>query len=504
MNKPSKIWLGLFAAGILSACATGPASQVGGLPLERQTLAANDGWAALDAGVSGGAAATAENVFTVSSRKELVDAFHKAGDAPKIILVKGSINLSTDDTGNELTEKDYAVAPYNFNEYMKAYAPAVWNVKLEKGRPVRDLTGPQEEAREASVKRQRAQVQIVVPSNTSIIGLGKDAKIVRGNLVVGFMGDVAKNAASATQNVIIRNITFEDAFDYFPGWDPGDSWKLDKSYPGCQEAYVDGNVGPQKCPGGRWNSEYDSISVNGGKRVWIDHCTFSDGDRPDKKFPPVFPFPHNEITQKVQHHDGAIDITNGADLVTVSFSHFKDHDKTNLIGGSDSKGPVDAGKLRATFHHNYYENIGQRMPRVRFGQVHVYNSYFVGDATAADDPKLNVYQNHLRAIERKTANNVFRQALGVGKDSAIYSENNVFDINNGGADVVAVNMGGKVFFDAGSVVNGAPTDLLKAANAVGKPLTADVGWKPTLYGSKVLPAAEVKDYVKANAGAGKL
>lgn len=501
---PSRIYLGLCMAGLISACTVEPVQQASNLPVERQPLPAKDGWAALGEGTTGGAAAKAENVFTVTSRKELVEAFQKAGDAPKIIFVKGSINLSTDDTGHELTEKDYAVAPYDFNTYMKEYAPAVWNKNLVKGKPVRDLTGPQEEAREASVKRQRAQVQIVVPSNTSLIGVGADAKIIRGNLVVGFMGSPEKGASQATENVIIRNITFEDAFDYFPAWDPGDSWKIDKNYPGCQEAYVDANVGPQRCPGGRWNSEYDNISINGGKRVWIDHCTFSDGDRPDKKFPPVFPFPHNEITQKVQHHDGAIDITNGADLVTVSFNHFKDHDKTDLIGGSDSKGPVDSGKLRVTLHHNFYDNIGQRMPRVRFGQVHVYNSYFSGDATAADDPKLNTYQNHLRAIERKTANNVFRQALGAGKESAIYSENNAFDIVNGGADVAVVNMGGTAFFDKGSIVNGAPTDLLKAANAVGKPMSADVGWTPTLYGTSVLPATEVKDYVKAHAGAGKL
>lgn len=479
--------------GILGGCATADYGMGEGASsnrdLGREVLPANDGWAAGEGPVTGGSAARAENDFTVTTRKELFDAVAKAGNAAKIIRVKGTINLSSDDSGRELVEKDYAVAPYNFDEYMKTYAPAVWNTKLEKGRPNRKLAGPQEEAREASVKKQRTQITLKLTSNTTIVGLGKDAKIVKGNIWIG----------PEAENVIIRNIAFEDAFDYFPGWDPGDSFKIDSSYPGCQEAFVDGNTGPQKCPGGRWNSEYDSISVNGGKRVWIDHCSFSDGERSDKLFPPVFPFPHNEITQKVQHHDGTVDITNGANFVTISYSVFKDHDKAFLIGGSDSS-KIDTGKLNVTIHNNYFDNVGQRMPRVRFGKVHSYNNYFVGDAHGNDDPKLSAYENHVNVLKDKPKGNIFRQALGAGKDSAIYSESNFFEIKNGGSEFAVGNMGGNVFFDTGSIVNGQAFVL-----NVSKPLKPDVGWKPTLYGNnKVRPAAEVPAYVKANAGPGKL
>lgn len=490
--KKSVLAMSVAMIGILGACATmdGNEGATQSADIGRQTLMPGDGWAAGNGTVTGGSAAKAENDVTVSTRKAFVDALKKAGNEPKIIRIKGTINLSTDDSGRELTEKDYAVAPYNFDEYMKAYAPATWNTKLEKnGRPLRKLTGPQEEARQASVKKQRAQIEIMIPSNTTIVGVGSDAKIVKGNLRIG--GDA--------ENVIIRNIAFEDAFDYFPGWDPGDSFKIDKSYPGCQDTFVDANTGPQKCPGGRWNSEYDSISVNGGKRVWIDHCSFNDGDRQDKMFPPVYPFPQNEITQKVQHHDGMVDITNGADFVTISYSVFKDHDKAFLIGGSDSS-KLDPGKLNVTIHNNYFENVGQRAPRVRFGKVHTYNNYFVGDAAGNDDPKLSGYENHVNSLKGKHTHNIFRQALGAGKDSAIYSEANVFEIKNGGSEFAVVNMGGKVFFDQGSIVNGKPFEL-----KVSKPLSPDVGWKPTLYGkNKVRPASEVPAYVKANAGPGKI
>ena len=32
--------------------------------------------------------------------------------------------------------------------------------------------------------------------------------------------------------------------------------------------------------------------------------------------------------------------------------------------------------LRVTLHHNLFESIGQRTPRVRFGKVHVYNNLY--------------------------------------------------------------------------------------------------------------------------------
>jgi pectate lyase len=457
-------------------------------------MPANYGWAAAQGPVTGGAAAKPEHDFTVSTRKQFVDALAKAGTSPKIIRITGTINLSSDDAGRELTEKDYAVAPYSFAEYTKAYAPAVWNRKLEKGRPVRKLTGPQEDARVASSKRQRAQVEIEVPSNTTLIGVGKDARIIKGNLRI----------KGGTENVIIRNIAFEDAFDYFPAWDPGDSFRIDKSYPGCQDTFEDANTGPQKCPGGRWNSEYDNISVNGGKRVWIDHCTFSDGDRPDRLFPPVFPFPQNEITQKVQHHDGLVDITNGADFVTISYSVFRDHDKAFLIGGSDSN-QFDPGKLNVTIHNNYFENVGQRAPRVRFGQVHVFNNFYAVNATGLGSAK-TAFERQQQELSAKATHNIARGILGVGKDSAIYSEANVFDVINGGADVaLTVFSGGTRAFDQGSLLNGKAVNLVSEANAAsGKNLSADAGWKPTLYGIELKPATEVAEHVKANAGAGKL
>jgi pectate lyase len=209
-------------------------------PETGQTTPAGKRWLGFGpGGTTGGSDAADENIFTINNRAELVKALQANGTPgeAKIILVKGTINLCVDDNNNELFEKDYTDPGYNFEDYVEAYKPSIWNVKLESnGRPLRSLTGPLEEARKKSAEKQKKRILIEVTSNTSIIGIGKDAKIIKGNLFIG----------NGTENVIIRNITFEDSFDYFPVWDPGDSYKIRPEYPGAQAEYIDEKTGPQK------------------------------------------------------------------------------------------------------------------------------------------------------------------------------------------------------------------------------------------------------------------
>jgi pectate lyase len=102
----------------------------------------------------------------------------------------------------------------------------------------------------------------------------------------------------------------------------------------------------------------DCISIDGASHVWVDHCTFTNGG------------------------DGNVDIKNGADYVTVSWCIFQytrstNHDFSNLIGHDDGNGGTDMGHLLVTFHHNWYSTwCHERMPSVRFGKAHIYNTYF--------------------------------------------------------------------------------------------------------------------------------
>ena len=99
----------------------------------------------------------------------------------------------------------------------------------------------------------------------------------------------------------------------------------------------------------------DGIQVETSTRVWIDHNTMRNG------------------------YDGAIDIKRGSDCVTVSWNKVSSHDKTMLLGHSDDNASQDRGKLRVSYHHNWFDGTNQRHPRVRFGNpVHVYNNYYGG------------------------------------------------------------------------------------------------------------------------------
>ncbi len=116
-------------------------------------------------------------------------------------------------------------------------------------------------------------------------------------------------------------------------------------------------------PGG---DESDAISIEGNgtsgdvENVWIDHnelfsSTKSDCDGAgDTEF------------------DGLIDVKKGARRITISYNHLHDHQKTGLLGSSDT----DDTERYITFHHNWYENVVSRSPLHRFGYVHLYNNYY--------------------------------------------------------------------------------------------------------------------------------
>ncbi len=174
--------------------------------------------------------------------------------------------------------------------------------------------------------------KISVGSNKTIAGIcGAE---IHGHLELG-----------GSTNVIVRNIKIV-------GYGAGDC-KLDPDY--------DSSTG---CSSGN-----DAISVQkNAHHIWFDHCDISDGT------------------------DGNLDITNGANYVTVSWTKFhysartdnegddstgaSGHRYSNLIGGTDSPSTYDdANALNVTWHHNWWaERVVERQPRVRFGKNHLFNN----------------------------------------------------------------------------------------------------------------------------------
>ncbi|MFI6760578.1 polysaccharide lyase family 1 protein [Micromonospora sp. NPDC050417] len=409
--------------------------------LGRQALPANDGWAAAGPGTTGGSTATADQIHVVDSRAELVaalggdNATNRSNATPKIIYVQGSVDGFEAADGTLLDCADLADPEYTLPAYLAAYDPAVW------GRVA--PSGPLEAARVRSVANQTRQTQINVGPNTTIVGL-RGAKLTGLTLML----DTASNS-------IIRNLTFVDARDCFPAWAP-----------------TDGEAG-------NWNSQFDLISVRRSENVWVDHSTFTDGDNPDSAQPVYFGRPY-------QVHDGSLDITHTASRVTVSYNRFTDRDKVMLIGSSNTVGP-DVGRLNVTLHHNLFAGTLQRLPRVRFGQVDLYNNHY------------------------QLAGPDFQYALGVGVQSALYAENNYFALAGGiAAEDLLYDWGGTAVTERGSWVrtgNGwpRPTSLLDAYNASHDPdLGADAGWTPTLRADPPLPTALVPLAVQLLAGANRI
>lgn len=176
-----------------------------------------------------------------------------------------------------------------------------------------------------------------------------DVEIGSNKTIVGTCGAEVHGHIdiSEVSNVIIRNLTIV-------GYGEGDC-SLDPDFnadEGC-------------------SSGVDAISVErNSHHVWFDHCAVRDGT------------------------DGNLDITNGANFVTVSWTKFSytprtddvggdstgaaGHRFSNLVGGTDSPDDFDdANALNVTWHHNWWaDNVVERQPRVRFGQNHLFNNYY--------------------------------------------------------------------------------------------------------------------------------
>ncbi|MDZ4848085.1 MAG: hypothetical protein SGI77_02230 [Pirellulaceae bacterium] len=152
--------------------------------------------------------------------------------------------------------------------------------------------------------------RVYLGSNKTIYSRNGKAAIHRGTLEI-----------RRKQNVIIRNLNFRDL------------WVLDPT--GKYD---------------RWGWDY--VVIDESHHVWVDHCNFD------------------------RAYDGMIDIKKGSDLVTLSWNVFRDQKKCMLVGHSDSKTAesLDQGKLSVTFHHNWFDRIEERIPRMRFGNAHVFNN----------------------------------------------------------------------------------------------------------------------------------
>ena len=251
-----------------------------------------------------------------------------------------------------------------------------------------------------------------------VVSIGSN-KTVAGLCGAEIHGHLAINKSS---NVILRNIKIV-------GYAVGNC-ALDPSYSsatGC-------------------SSGDDAISIEGqSDHVWLDHDDVSDGT------------------------DGNLDITQGSDFITISWTKFhyssartdptgsdstgaNGHRFSNLVGSSDSNGSQDTGHLAITWHHDWWADyVVERQPRVRFGRVHVFNNLYtsVGDS----------------------------YCIGVGVSANLRTESNVF-------------MGVKTPLDTTSY-----SDATSAVRSTGNVYSGTSGASPAdLNGSSVFDPASMYTY----------
>jgi pectate lyase len=228
---------------------------------------------------------------------------------------------------------------------------------------------------------------------------------------------------------------------------------------------------------GSGTREYDNLSLRNATHVWVDHCTLR-----RRRSHPAARAAFALGRPRVQRHDGLLDITRQSDCVTVSWNHFRDHDKSGA-GGWQRPCQRRRRPLRVTLPP---QPLGRREGAC---------------AARALWPGAPV-QQPVHGEGRHAARLQHRRRPAARASSA---QNNVWVRRRpraGSAPAALVRRHAAVA-DSGSLLNGQPVDLLAALRRTqpDRTLERDPRWSPTLFGPLV-PAADTASRVRRGAGAG--
>lgn len=189
--------------------------------------------------------------------------------------------------------------------------------------------------------------------------------------------------------------------------------------------------------GFRTRSDGDGISLFGATNVWIDHVSMSNCA------------------------DGLIDAIMGSTGVTISNCHFARHNDVMLLGASGSTASLDT-KMQVTVAFNHFgKGLVQRMPRARWGFVHVVNNdythwlmYAIG---GSHGPTIISQGNRFIAPQDRNAKEVTKRDYAMPSEwgrwqwrsQGDYFLNGAFFVQSG-----SPNFGGR--FGSNNVINAKP------------------------------------------------
>ncbi|KAK1373329.1 Pectate lyase [Heracleum sosnowskyi] len=159
--------------------------------------------------------------------------------------------------------------------------------------------------------------ELIMTSNKTIDGRGVQVHIAFGaGLMIQFV-----------QNIIIHNLHIHD---------------IQAANGGMIRSSVDHF-------GLRTRSDGDGISVFGSSHIWVDHVSMCNCT------------------------DGLIDVVAASTAVTISNCHFTRHNEALLFGATDGFTNDKIMQVTLSFNH-FGKGLVQRMPRCRYGFVHVVNN----------------------------------------------------------------------------------------------------------------------------------
>lgn len=161
------------------------------------------------------------------------------------------------------------------------------------------------------------QQELIMTSDKTIDGRGADVHIAFGaGITIQFIKNVIIHGVKIYNTVKKSGGLIRDAADHF---------------------------------GLRTESDGDGISIFGAQDVWIDHVSMRNCQ------------------------DGLIDAIFGSTAITLSNNHFTDHNEALLFGASDSHSQDAKMQITVAFNH-FGKRMIQRMPRCRWGFIHVVNN----------------------------------------------------------------------------------------------------------------------------------
>ena len=170
----------------------------------------------------------------------------------------------------------------------------------------------------------------------------------------------------------------------------------------------------------------DAITVQRAQHIWIDHCDLT-----------------ATRTDLVGTYDDLIDINHASDFVTVSWTHLHDAFDEGLVGNSPSPAAMleDPGHLTVTYHHNWFQDVDNHSPRVRFGSVHVFNNLYQDIRSTAIISQMNAVirvEGNVFSHVGFPINTVYIDPLeGTVNTDALAK--NVFDLTSGASTITMTN-----------------------------------------------------------------